>query len=100
MFQPLQLDSPDTVVLTGSVVGYIPSDVWEPTGTNTKQVSRTIEVCRLYVPAGVLTRENGVHVAVSIPSTTSPSPKWRVSWETPRTLTKCETFRYIQLRAS
>ncbi|EPS96935.1 hypothetical protein FOMPIDRAFT_62080 [Fomitopsis schrenkii] len=24
-------------------LGYIPSDVWEPTGTNTKQVSRTIE---------------------------------------------------------
>lgn len=25
-------------------LGYIPSDVWEPSGTNTKQVSRTLEV--------------------------------------------------------
>lgn len=24
-------------------LGYIPSDVWEPSGTNTKQVSRTLE---------------------------------------------------------
>ena len=25
-------------------LGFIPSDVWEPSGTNTKQVSRTLEV--------------------------------------------------------
>ena len=79
-------------------IGYIPSDVWEPTGTNTKQVSRTIEVCEPCV--GVLVRGNGAHVAYSIPSTTSPSPKWRAPWETRRTLTKCETFSNIHREAS
>lgn len=44
--------------------------------------------------------KNGVHVSVSIPSTTSPSHKWRVSWETPRMPTKCETFSSVYREAA
>lgn len=55
--------------------GYIPSDIFETSGTNTKQVSRTLEVLKLSYREAcrMLIR------TLSMPSVTSPYLKWHRS---------------------